>query len=241
LNTALNVNYQTPIKSTINSDQYLGRVDRTLTPRDQLYLAGGYSKNPTVTPSFISTLYGNAYNISATNAFLEETHVLSPHLVNTARVGYNRSILLSTVLGAGSEPFYQEFGFKNLSPQQQQWTPPTLGVSSFFAVGSTTTVGNRYAPQGATQNRFQDADEVNYQIGRHRLFFGGEFVRTQFDGNWTIQNDGYYTFNSTMTGQYVAETRKAVGSGFADVLLGYPSAARGCNWGLVGCLPRVAG
>ncbi len=234
LNTALNVNYQTPIRSTINSDQYLGRVDLTLTPRDQLYLAGGYSKNPKTTPSFISTLYGNAYDISATNAFAEETHILSPRLVNTARIGYNRSILLSTVLGVGSQPYHQEFGLKNLSPQQQQWAPPTLGVSSFFAVGSTTTVGNRYAPQGATQNRFQYADEVNYQIGRHHLFFGGEFVRTQFDGNWTIQNNGYYTFNATMTGQYVSGSRKAVGSGFADLLLGFPSNAAGATGVSVG-------
>jgi hypothetical protein len=234
LNTGLNVNYQTPIRSTINSDQYLGRADLTLTPRDQLYLAGGYSKNPKVTPSFISTLYGNAYDISATNAFVEETHVFSPQLVNTARIGYNRSILLSTVLGVGSEPYYQEFGLKNLSPQQQQWAPPTLGVSSFFAVGSTTTIGNRYAPQGATQNRFQYADEINYQIGRHHFFFGGEFVRTQFDGNWTIQNNGYYTFNATMTGQYVSGTRKAVGSGFADLLLGFPSAAAGATGVSVG-------
>jgi outer membrane receptor protein involved in Fe transport len=84
------------------------------------------------------------------------------------------------------------------------------------------------SPQGASQNRFQYADEVNYQIGRHCFFFGGEFVRTQFDGNWTIQNNGYYyTFNATMAGQYVSGSRKAVGSGFADVLLGLPSAAAG--------------
>jgi hypothetical protein len=234
LSTPLNLNYQTPIRSTINSDQYLGRADWTLSPSDQIYLAGGYSNNPTTTPSFMSTLYGNAYKISATNAFLEETHIFSAHLVNTARLGYNRSILFSTVLGAGSQPYSQQFGLKNLTPLQQQWAPPTLAVSSFFAVGSTSTVGNRYAPQGATQNRFQYADEVNYQIGRHSLFFGGEFIRTQFDGNWTIQNNGYYTFNATMTGQYVAGTRKTTGSGFADLLLGFPSAAAGANGVSVG-------
>ncbi len=73
-------------------------------------------------------------------------------------------------------------------------------------------------PKGRTQNRFQYADEVNYQIGKHNIFFGGEFVRTQLNGNWTIQNNGYYTFNATMTAQYVSGTRKAIGSGFADVL-----------------------
>ncbi len=160
LDTALNINYQTPLRSTAKTNQYLGHVHWQLSPRDQLYIASGYSSSPTVTPSFINTLYGNQFEISAANAFSEETHTISSRLVNTARTGYNRSILLSTVLGVGSQPYYQEFGLKNLAPTQAQWTPPTLAVSSFFAIGSTTTVGNRYAPQGATQNRFQYADQV---------------------------------------------------------------------------------
>lgn len=147
LNTTLNINYQAPLKSTINSDQYLERADWALSSRDQLYVAGGYSQNPTVTPSFITKLYRNAYRISAVNAFLEETHVLSSRLVNTVRAGYNRSVLLSTVLGAGARPYYQEFGLKNLAPQPQQWAPPTLAITSYFSVGT------RYAPQGATQSR----------------------------------------------------------------------------------------
>jgi hypothetical protein len=234
LNTALNINYQAPLKVITNLDQYLARTDWTISSKDQLYAAGGYSKSPTTTPSFISTLYGNISQVSGVNAFVEETHVFSPRLVNTARAGYNRSVLISDVLGAGSQPYYQEFGLQNLSPAPSQWAPPTLGVTSFFNVGSATTVGNRYAPQGATQNRYQYADEVNYQIGKHSLFFGGEFVRTQFNGNWVIQNNGYYTFNATMTAQYVSGTRKALGSAFADLLLGFPSAAAGATGVSVG-------
>lgn len=228
LNSALNINYQTPLRSTADSDQYIGRVDWNITSHDQLYLAGGYNKTPTVTPSFISDLYGGLNEQSAANAFLEETHVVSPQFVNNIRAGYNRSVLLSSVLGAGSRPYYQEFGLKNLSPMPEQWAPPTLAITSFF------TIGNRYAPQGATQNRFQLSDEINYQVGRHHLFFGGEFLRTLFDGNWTIQNNGYYTFNATLTGQYVSGSRKASGSGWADVLLGYPSAAAGATGVSVG-------
>jgi hypothetical protein len=223
LNAGLNVNYQIPLKSTINNDQYLGRFDWAISSKDQLYLSGGYSNSPTFTPSFMTTLYGNTYQISATNAFIEETHVASLHMANTVRVGYNRSILLSTVLGAGSQPYYQQFGLQNLSPLPSQWTPPTVAITGYF------TVGNRYAPQGSTQNRFQYADEVDYQVGRHSIMLGGEIIRTQFDGNWVIQNDGYYTFNATMTGQYVGGTRKTLGMGWADVLLGFPSSAAGAN------------
>ncbi|MGA3106934.1 MAG: TonB-dependent receptor [Terriglobales bacterium] len=233
-NTSLNINYQTPVKTVSDLDQYLARTDWTISSKDQLYAAGGYSKSPTTTPSFMPTLYGNISQVSGVNAFVEETHVFSSSLVNTARAGYNRSILFSDVLGAGSQPYYQEFGLQNLSPAPSQWTPPTLGVTSFFDVGSATTVGNRYAPQGATQNRFQYADEANYQIGKHSIFLGGEFVRTQFNGNWVIQNDGYYSFNATMTAQYVSGTRKALASAFADLLLGFPSSAAGATGVSVG-------
>ncbi len=58
--------------------------------------------------------------------------------------------------------------------------------------------------------------------------FGGECIRAQFDGNW-VQNNGYYTFNATLTGQYVNGTRMAVRSGLADLLLGFPSAAAGAT------------
>jgi hypothetical protein len=60
------------------------------------------------------------------SAFIEETHVLSPSLANTARICYSRSIFLSTVVGVGSQPYHQQFGLKNLSLQQQQWTPSSL-------------------------------------------------------------------------------------------------------------------
>jgi outer membrane receptor protein involved in Fe transport len=228
LNTSLNINYQVPLTSTVTNNQFLGRIDFTLSSRDQLYLAGGFSKTPTVTPSFMTTLYGAINEQRAANAFLEETHQFTSNIVNTLRAGYNRSILFNTVMGAGSRAYYQEFGLKNLSPLPAQWAPPTVAITSYF------TGGNRYAPQGATQNRFQYADEVNYQIGKHSLFFGGEFIRIQFDGNWTIQNNGYYTFNSTMTAAYVAGSRKASGSGFADVLLGYPSNAAGATGTSIG-------
>ncbi|AFL87472.1 hypothetical protein Terro_1157 [Terriglobus roseus DSM 18391] len=237
LDGVLNINYQAPIRSTIDSDQFVGRIDWNMTSRDQLYVAGGYSKTPTVTPSFMSSLYGALNDQSAVNGFLEHTHVFSPRAVNTFRAGYNRSVLLSSVLGAGSRPYFQEFGLKNLAPLPSQWTPPTVSITSFF------TAGNRYAPQGATQNRFQYADELNYQIGRHHIFLGGEFLRTQVDGNWTIQNNGYYTFNATLTGQYVGGTRRASGSGWADVLLGYPSSAAGATGVSVGAFRewQVAG
>jgi hypothetical protein len=39
-----------------------------------------------------------------------------------------------------------------------------------------------------------------------------------------------------MTSQYVSETRKAVVSGFADLLLGFPSSAAGTTGA---CIPRV--
>ncbi|MEI9978513.1 MAG: carboxypeptidase regulatory-like domain-containing protein [Edaphobacter sp.] len=232
-NNALNINYQVPLKTTITNDQYLGRFDWTPSGTDTVSLAGGYSNSPKTTPSFVQVLFGLYNEVSAANAFITETHIFNPRLVNTFHVGYNRSIQFATQQGAGSRPFYQEFGLKNLDPLPSQWVPPFITATSYFATPATTTsaansgLGTRYSPQGATQSRFQYADEINYQIGKHTLVFGGEFIRTQVDANWGIQNDGYYAFNSNMSAQYVAKSRKQLGDGWADVLLGYPSTVGG--------------
>jgi hypothetical protein len=232
-NTALNIDYQVPLKNLVTSDQYLGRFDWNMSKADTLSIAGGYSDSPKTTPSFAQVLFGLYNDISAVNAFVTETHIFSSRLVNSFHIGYNRSVQFETQQDAGSQPFYQVFGLNNLDPLPSQWVPPFITATSYFATPATSTsaansgLGTRYSPQGATQNRFQYADQSNYQVGRHAFVIGGEFIRTQVDGTWGIQNDGYYAFNSNMTAEYVAKSRKALGDGWADVLLGFPSTVGG--------------
>ena len=107
LNTALNANYQVPLKQTITNNQYLGRVDWALSEKDQIYGAFGYADMPTTNPTLVPNLFGRVYEGKSTNALGEETHTFSTRLVNSARFGYNRSDYFETIQGAGVENYDQ--------------------------------------------------------------------------------------------------------------------------------------
>jgi outer membrane receptor protein involved in Fe transport len=198
------INYQQNLPTTNNIDQYLGRLDYLVSSRDTLSgtIQTGNSPVVSVNPAAVF----NAVSAdSGWNAYIEEIHGFGPNLVNVARVGYNRSVLFATIQGAGTQNWTQEFGLTNLSPSSLQQAPPSVSISN---IGS---LGNPFAPDGSTQNRYEYADEVNWTRGKHHMFFGAELDYIQFLGSWVIWNDGQYSFN----GQYT-------NSGYGDFLLGLP-------------------
>jgi hypothetical protein len=65
-----------------------------------------------------------------------------------------------------------------------------LRNTSHHHVRSEHRSGNAPCASGSDAKPLQYADEINYQIGKHTLVFDAEFIRTQVDGNWGIQNDG---------------------------------------------------
>ena len=203
------INYQANEASTANINQYLGRIDYNISKNDTLSGTVQEGNSPLVQENYIPEFTAISAN-SGWNAYLQEIHVFSPNLVNVARIGYNRSILFATIESAGTRNWTQEFGLDNLQPAPIQQAPPTVSVSGNF------TAGNPYAPDGATQNRFEYGDEVNWTRGRHSMFIGAELDRTQLGATWVIWNDGEFDFN----GQYT-------GLGLADFLLGFPYQASG--------------
>ncbi len=225
LNTALNANYQIPLKQTITNNQYFGRVDWAISQKDQIYGAFGYANMPTTNPTLVPNLFGRIYQGKSVNALGEETHTFSTRLVNSARFGYNRSNYFETIQGAGAENYVQAFGLQNLAPLPQQWAPPYVNIASVI------NPGYPYAPQGAIQDRFQGADQANFVIGKHSLFFGGELIITRFNGNWVIANNGSYNFTGLFTSQFVggAQSKTNTGNSLADFLLGFPASATGAT------------
>lgn len=206
-------NYAANLRSTDNSNQYLGRVDLNLSQRDTLSGLFQSYNAPSISNSFVPNTFGNTYKRRGINSAIEETHVFSPDLLNVARVGYNRSIFFNSELGVGAKDWVSLFGLKNLNPTIEQNDPPYVVIND-VGIG----LGNPFAPQGAIQNRYQFADEVDYTHQKHNISTGAEFDRVQFNGNWELVNSGFFQFN----GQYS-------GLGLADLLLGYPFFAWGSN------------
>ena len=215
-------NYHANLPLTNNLNQYLGRVDYNISDRDRLFGTYEFYKQPTIQYSFVPNLFGNTYNRTGTNIALEETHTFSTPVVNIARVGYNRSIFFNSQLGVGAKDWVSFFGLKGLNPAIGQNSPPYLGLSNY------ASLGNPYAPQGAVQNLFQYADEVDIVKAKHTVKVGFEWNRIQINGNWVLYNSGLINFNGQFTSNHSTAANGFVqGVSLADLELGYPSSVVG--------------
>lgn len=214
-------NFQKTASGTNNYDSYLGRVDYTIGPEDSIYGAFMTSQPTQTTPDWTAKNYFvRQYILGGRNAYVQEIHAFSPTFTNIARVGYNRSRVFYTLSSAGLENFAQDFGIVALeNTPSSLWAPPTVSLTSY------TTVGTATIPSGSIQNLFQYSDEVTFIKGRHTLYFGAELDRIQFDANWTIYNNGAFTF----TGQYTSDhtSKLAGGNAVADMLLGFAKGVEG--------------
>jgi hypothetical protein len=212
-------NWQETLPSTVNYDSYLGRLDYTIGRQDSVY--GAFmTSDPVSTNGAIEPVFAVKNLSNASNAYIEETHVVNPHMVNLFHVGYNRSKVYNTVAGVGTEDFPKEFGLTALAgTPSTQWLPPGMSFTTGGYSGWNPSV------QGATQNLFQYSDELTLTHGRHSIYAGAELDRIQFDGNWLLGNNGGFTFNGQYTSNHAL--KQSGGNSVADLFLGFPSVAKG--------------
>ncbi len=156
-----------------NTYRGLASIDYNLTPRDQL--RGRFVQNrlssidtSAQTPQFWAQRPTRGYV-----ATLSEIHTFSASLANELRVAYNR---FNDRRSSGNPVF----------PGMNVF--PTIGIAEMgLLVGPFTD-----SPQAVTQNTYQIANNVSWNVGRHDLRFG-------FDGRDAISS---IDFISTVRGDY---------------------------------------
>ena len=213
-----NVNYIVNLPSVNNGDQYIARGDWNVSNNNQLVATFLRATVSNGSDTFVPGLFGIFYNTTGTNASLQDSHIFNQHLVNIFKAGFNRGQVLRTQQGTGAINYAKEYGLNNVDASPAQWAPPQVNINNYSGLGDP------YSPQGGLQNRYQFADEVDWTLGKHSVAIGGQFVRTQFFGNWTVENNASFTFDGSATSQYVNGQRSSTSAGnaFADLLLGYP-------------------
>jgi hypothetical protein len=122
---------------------------------------------------------------------IEEKHIFSSSLLNTARFGFNRSVRNqdNDLTGAGVDPSLylipggERFGLFNFSTQ-------VVGGPASIALLGTGGLGNIY------WNSFQYADDVSYTSGRNSIRVGANIERIQNNGANAAFAGGRYSFNT---------------------------------------------
>ena len=179
---------------TIREDFGTARVDHVFSPKDTLSAIYTVDDGAAVTATPLDPFSTDIANLREQVLSLEETHIFSPSLVNTARVGYSRAA-------------YYFLG--RLTPGT-----PAASVTSFVGTYPTgaVVVGGSTASNPATQlglagsnngtnldvfrNLFTYEDQVTMTRGRHQFSFGAWFQQFQSNENIALSQWGQASFGS---------------------------------------------
>jgi Carboxypeptidase regulatory-like domain len=142
---------------------------------------------------------------------LTETHTFSPSLINEFKLAYSE-FQNPRATNDSAINFLQMFnitGTRSDGPARSG--VPQVSVNGFATLGEPTNF-----PQVRTDNTYQLADSVSWNVDKHALKFGGDFHRFQSNGTIVGNGRGSFIFNAQ-------NTAPTTGYPFADLLLGLPT------------------
>ena len=142
----------------------------------------------------------------------EDTHIFSPNLVNTARVGFYKEKYTDGDPLYGVTPFKGDQAVKQIGLQGVN--PKGYSAEGFPRMDITGYPSLATQPGGERQNDHDwgIADTMTWNKGRHVFKFGGEYKpQSRFSGYIPEGTYGSFAFNGTLSG-----------NAYADFLLGLP-------------------
>ncbi len=205
-NGAGGYSFNTPVannQDNLNEDQYLGRIDRTISTHDVAF--GRYFYNQDTSTGIGGGNVPNRPHLKYfrnQNVALDETHTFSPNLINTAVFGFTR---VAHHRGPTASVGWEVFG----GPPNQ--AAPGALSDLFVNVNNSLNAGG----DGVfVQNRqtWQYTDSLNIIRGKHTMTFGGDYRREASNRTEDYATDPNFNFN----GQYS-------GNALVDLLLGLPN------------------
>lgn len=206
-------------ESTFRENQFNINGDINFTDNHSLSAKFFIADNPTFGANYNFAGLGNGPNqligfgadltVKQKLYSITDTYVISPNIVNQARVGFNRL----RVTSFPEEPFTAaELGITN--PLASLYPgAPTLsfaGSDSVFVFGTSPL-----ADQSSRINAYTAGDTLSWTLGNHKLKIGGEYRFSQVKFYFNAFTRGQIIYNDT----FVAGQRTA--TAFQNFLTGY--------------------
>jgi hypothetical protein len=195
------------------------RIDQNLGAKNKLFFS--YSsrdqEDPNGTDDLPGPLNGNFFNSNFTHYLRAGwDYTISPNLLNTFTVGFNRLNNLSKADSVNGTDWPALLGISNASglvfPQFSfNGSPVSVGYTGF-----STQSFNGHVP-----NSLVTAENVRWITGRHSFNFGLEWRAYQYSFNGNGNTSPSYGFNNFQTAFAVNDN--TTGDPFASFLLGLPN------------------
>ena len=209
-----------PVTGT-TTDQYIGRADYNITPKDQIYAV------------YIRQKSTSTDTLPFTGATIPGFGDMNTTIIDQGSLGYTRQI--NSTMVNDLEVHYTRFNFDAVEPQHVV-TPASLGFSIFpqnAAAASVPTISftgtntsqpaftmgfSTNGPQPRIDQVYQLNDSISKSLGHHNLKFGYDLRRYNVDNPFYANNSGSFTYNSTASGG----NNFTSGDVALDFLLGIP-------------------
>lgn len=164
------ITYGLPLSQSFH--EYVVRGDQVLGAKDRLvarYYLNKYNNNPFLPPGNYLATVSNS-QIYSHNAFVGETHVFTPNLLNDLRVNFSR---VTTNAGPPSNSIsVADLGVNVYQPTDFAKALDGISVSSYFSTSS-------FPPSIMNRSNYSLADDLSWIHGRHTFTFGGAISRGQ--------------------------------------------------------------
>ena len=210
-----NGNYQAPSRTFTANNQ--GDIKIEFDPRTSDKFTGFYSMSTAYNGSTpVLAISFNGVNLYPTKLFgVNWVHTFSPALVNSARIGFTRTVW------AQNFPIDTTGQFGNSGNAKVGITFPNqayAGYSGQSVNGGIFAGGNPVYGGGLIDNTYSYMDNLTWQHGRHLLSIGAQALRYQ--NNYPTANNNGYLGSLNYSGNYTKSPNDAnSGYGGADFLL----------------------
>jgi len=188
--------FNSPLQ-TIRDNFGTARLDRILSVKDRLSAVYTIDDSADFTPTSTNLYSTDAETLREQVASIEETHVFSPNLLNTARIGYSRAAYFFTGEPTPGTPAAALPGF--LAGLQVGAIVVGGSAASNPTAQLSLAGSNNGSNLDVARNLFTYEDKVSYTKGRHQFTFGVWFQRLRSNENLALSQYGQATFTSLQT------------------------------------------
>jgi hypothetical protein len=173
-----------------NYDQYVVRADQTLSQKHSIFERYVHYSAAQQVPSVQTAV---SYPQQGQNVSLGDTYLITSHLVNEVRIGYNRAYGFTLEVNpVPGKNWVALAGLQNISGgvNPAEYGRPVINITGFTGLGEG---GNS---QGDTENIYSAADTVSEVVGHHTLRAGFQFQYRQITQLEDTPARGSFTFGA---------------------------------------------
>jgi hypothetical protein len=190
-------NFANPLQ-TIREDFGTARVDHIFSDKDSAGVVYTVDDSADQTATIINPFMSDATSLREQVVSVEETHVFSPTLLNTARVGFSRANYFFTGEPTPSTPAATVSPF--LSGLPFVGAVVVGGSAASNPAAQIALAGsNNGSNLNLHRNLFTYEDQAAWTMGRHQFKFGAWFQRFQSNENIALSQYGQATFQNVAT------------------------------------------